>query len=163
MLRNWPRKIRGCYDGCFVVDATFEFRAWNSSYLPLTKEESSVVEIGLKFVAREGDGEGIVCFFFFNFNQAHRIARFSSSFHFLRNFDRSQSGKEWCAALRVANTLDSRLSPGLRFSRNACWNGNDHDFHVKKILVDYSSSDLEKIRVLRFEISIDFSRRESII
>lgn len=102
-------------------------------------------------------------FFFFNFNQAHRIARFSSSFHFLRNFDRSQSGKEWCAALRVANTLDSRFSPGLRFSRNACWNGNDHDFHVKKILVDYSSSDLEKIRVLRFEISIDFSRRESII
>lgn len=67
MLRNWPRKIRGCYDGCFVVDATFEFRAWNSSYLPLTKEESSVVEIGLKFVARKGDGEGIVCFFFFQF------------------------------------------------------------------------------------------------
>lgn len=66
-----------------------------------------------------GEGRNRMFFEFQLGDGAHRIARFFPSFHFLRNFDR-QSGKDYCVALRVANTLDSRLSSGLRFSRNEC-------------------------------------------
>lgn len=162
MLRNWPRKIRGCYDGVSSL-MQFSNSARRILRIYLWRRRRARFRRGFKFVAREWRRNRM--FFLFRFQLGSPDSTILLFFPFSSEFWSVVS--KWERAVRGP---PSRKYAGLKalarftlLSKCVLKRQRSRGFHVKKILLDYSSNDLEKIRVLRFEISIDFSRRESII